>query len=95
VENIVDTRWGIQAVSVGNDDLYHGEPSILIVEFLGGAVRFNVLKIKPDLIPNAEADGRLAVSIRKFLFVVVLWPSQLVPNSVPRVAYEGCSLLTE
>ena len=67
--NIVDTRWGIQAVSVGIDDLYHGELGILIVEFLGGAVRFDVLKIKPDLIPNAEANGWLAVSICEFLLL--------------------------
>ena len=67
MENIVDTGWGIQAVSVGIGGLYHGELSIIIVEFLGGTVRFDLLKIKPDLIPNAEADGRLAVSICEFL----------------------------
>jgi hypothetical protein len=42
---------------MGIDDLYHGELGILIVEFLRKAVRFNILKIKPGLIPNAEAGG--------------------------------------
>jgi hypothetical protein len=56
---------------VGINDLYNGKFTILIVELLKGPVYFNVLKIKPDLISNIEANRWLAVPIREFFLLLL------------------------
>ena len=71
MEDVIDTGWGIQAVGVGANDLCNGIFSVLIVEFLRGAVYFNILKIKLDFISDVEADNRLAVPINEFLLLLL------------------------
>ena len=71
MEDVINTGQGVQAVGVGADDLYNGIFSVLIVEFLRGAVYFNILKIKPDFISDVETDSRLAVPISEFLLLLL------------------------
>jgi hypothetical protein len=71
VENVIDTGWGIQAVGVRINDFCDGKFAVLVVELLRGPVCFNVLKVKPDLIPNIEADRWLAVPIREFFLLLL------------------------
>jgi len=55
VENIINFGRGIKPVSVGINDLCDDKLAILIVKFLKGSVRFNILKIKLNFVPNTKA----------------------------------------
>jgi hypothetical protein len=55
------------------NDLYNSKFSVLIVKLLRGPVYFNVLKVKPDFIPNIKANRWLAVSIREFFLLLLYY----------------------
>ena len=58
---------------MGINNLYNGIFSVLIVEFLRGAVYFNILKIKPDFISDVKADSRLTILISEFLLLLLYY----------------------
>ena len=58
---------------MGADDLYNGIFSVLIIEFLRGAVYFNILKIKLDFISNIKVNSRLAVPINEFFLLLLYY----------------------
>ena len=58
---------------MGADDLCNGIFGVLIVEFLRGAVYFNILKIKLDFISNVKANSRLTVLISEFLLLLLYY----------------------
>ena len=58
---------------MGTNNLYNGIFSVLIIEFLRGAVYFNILKIKLDFIFNVKINNRLAVLINEFLLLLLYY----------------------
>jgi hypothetical protein len=73
MEDVINTGWGVQAVGVEADDLYNGIFNVLIVEFLKGAVCFNILKIKPGFISDVKTNSRLAILINEFLLLLLYY----------------------
>jgi hypothetical protein len=55
------------------NDLYNGKFSVFIVELLKGPIYFNVFKVKPDLVPNMEANRWLAILIREFFLLLLYY----------------------
>ena len=71
MENIVNPGWGIKPVSMRTNNLRDGKFSIPVVEFLRGPVRFDILEIEPDLIPNTEANRWLTVTVCELLLLLL------------------------
>jgi hypothetical protein len=54
-------------------DLYNGKFAVLVIKFFGRLISFNVLKVKPDFVPNMEASRWLAVLIYEFLLLLLYY----------------------